>query len=267
MPWDPLITGLSDILLRLYRCFKKPKYPEGVMVMVWTPETWWGKALAWAIGLPQRFQRRVRHLLVTLLYEELPPLYVKTLIKPDLRDISLYWEKLKICVEADRAQYEVWRQKVSHLPEFEDMPAEDAQTLEEDVHEMWSRLLESCYDSYFFALRSRVQRHYWLLTLPANTDYGGGNMSYADTFVDEAEAKASLGPDAALVTISDYGLPNWTAGTTLLDLHTGREWRVTDGEGNSVNISENAPAPTVEVEDGSGQPYPVLVLPIRLEPL
>lgn len=236
------------------------------MFMAWTPETWWERGLVLAIGLPHRFQKRLRYLLATLLYEELPPLYVKTLVEPDPRDIDLHWEKLKMCTGADRAQHEAWRKKVRHLPGFENASAEDARPLEADIYEMWSRLLEGCYDNYLFLLHSRVQRHYWLLTLPADTDHQGGNMSYAETFVDEAEARARLGSDASLVTISDHSLPKWTAGTTLLDPHTGREWRVTDGEGNLINILENALAPTVEVEEGGGQPYPVLVLPIRLEP-
>ncbi len=265
MPWDPFISALSDATARLYRRFRKPKYPDGVMFMAWTPETWWGRGLVLVIGLPHRFQKRLRYLLATLLYEELPPLYVKTLVEPDPRDIRLHWEKLKMCAEADRAQHEAWHQKVRHLPGFEHASVGDAQPLEADIDEMWSHLLESCYDNYLFPLRSRVQRHFWLLMLPADTNHQGGNMSYTETFIDEAAARARLGADAALVTTSDHSLPKWTAGTTLLDLHTGREWRITDGEGNLINILENVPAPTVEVEEGGGQPYPVLVLPIRLE--
>lgn len=237
------------------------------MILVWTPERWWGKVFSHLVTFPQKLQRRIRYVSVTALYKELPPLHVKTLIKPDPQGIASHWNQLKACAEAERAQQEMWRREMRSIPEFADIPLEEVASLEEDIREMWRRLQTSCYDLYLFPLRSRVQSHYWLVTLSANRGDKCGSMSYAETFIDEAKAKAHLGLGATLVTISDHGTPYWTVGTTLLDMQVGREWRILDREGNPMNILEDVPTPVVEVKPGGGNPYPVLTLPIMLKEL
>ena len=267
LPWDPYTTFLSDWLRQLRWRFRKSKYPEGVMVLVWTPERWWGKVLSHLVTFPQKLQRRIRCALVTALYKELPLLYVKTLVKPDPQGIASHWGQLKACAEAERARQEMWRREMRSMPEFADIPLEEVASLEEDIREIWRRLQTSCYDLYLFPLRSRVRSHYWLVTLSANRGDERGSMSYAGTFIDEAKAKAHLGLGATLVMISNHGTLYWTVGTTLLDIQVGREWRILDRERSSMNILEDVATPVVEVEPGGGNPYPVLTLPIMLEEL
>ncbi|ADI15650.1 hypothetical protein Trad_2544 [Truepera radiovictrix DSM 17093] len=234
-----------------------------MLVEVRTPRTLLEKGVAQARSAWLRLRRRV----VAYLYESLPPLYAPHLVKPQPGDLSRHWEKLARCAEADRlARETLFKEMREDDPTLADAWSESG-GLEDEVRESWERLLTSCSDRYLFPLRSRLQNRVYLIEVSAEADVHATGWTYAETFVGEPQARERLGAAATLVTLPPFGTPYWLAGTVLLDVCTGEAWRVLDRQSRPLELLKNPPSPTVEIEPGGIQPYPVLVLPIQLERL
>lgn len=248
----------------LWQQLKRRKQPtrRWVLVEVRTPQAPLEKGLAEV----KAGWLRLRYWLAARLYESLPPLYAPCLVKPKPGDIHHHWEKLKRCVEADRLERKaISREMRDDYPALADAWSGSGE-LEDEILELWRQLVETCSDCYLFPKRSRFQNRVYLTHVSAEADVHATGVTYAENFVGEAQAQERLGAGATLVTLPPHGTPYWLAGTTLLDVSTGESWRVLDRQGRPLALLENQPSPTVEIEPGGGQPYPVLVLPVRLEP-